>query len=62
MRDAACTALGAIMKAIGKKSAGVLLKELENDKLKMAKVRATHQARVIQLTNYVADRRVLREG
>lgn len=38
VRDAACSALGAIMKAIGKKSAGVLLKDLENDKPKMAKV------------------------
>ncbi|KAH7717073.1 CBR-ZYG-9 protein [Aphelenchoides avenae] len=38
VRDAACSALGAIMKAIGKKSAGVLIKDLENDKLKMAKI------------------------
>lgn len=39
VREAAFTALGAIMKAVGKSAATPLLGEVAQDKLKMAKVR-----------------------
>ncbi|KAH7721531.1 CBR-ZYG-9 protein [Aphelenchoides avenae] len=39
VRDAACSALGAIIAAIGRKPAGVLIDEIENGMLKTAKIR-----------------------
>ncbi|KAI1721756.1 HEAT repeat domain-containing protein [Ditylenchus destructor] len=38
VRDAACSALGSIMKCIGQKAATVLYADLASDKLKMAKI------------------------
>jgi negative regulator of replication initiation len=48
VRDAACSALGAIMKAIGKKSALVLIGDVAQDKLKMTKIEEAHDKAVAE--------------